>query len=215
MADEQPVDDLRSILSASFDEVTKPATVETSAADTKAAATETHAAEAKSEPTESKAKDGERERGPDGKFLKKDEAAEKTEAKATEKADDKAKAKEEPKAEAKPDGDDKAKTTEAKTDSKEPPARWSASDKAMFKLQSPEAQEFLLRRHASMESEFTKRNQEIVDLRKDFEPVQKLFAPYVDVLKQKGLTPHTVIQRWADVETKLANGGGIDIIDGL
>lgn len=206
--DNAPADDLRSILSASFDDAAKTAAPEPVAPKVEAEPAKVDA------PADDVEKGETRERGPDGKFLKKAAAEDKPEPKA----DDK-----EPKAEPKPDdkpaeGDGEKKPTEAKPDGKEPPARWSPSAKAMFKLQTPEAQAFLLDRHADMEREFTKRNQEVVDLKKEYGPVQQMFAPHLEVLKQKGLTPQTVIQRWGDVETRLASGDPakqIAIISGI
>jgi hypothetical protein len=205
MADnETPTDDLRTLLSASFDESAKAAAPEP-VVEAKPVVAEV---EPKADPVEIEPKDGDRARGPDGKFLKKDD--EKQEAKAE------AKPKEEPKPEVKAEEKQEDKPAEAKpADGKGAPENWSASDKAMFKLQSAEAQDFLLRRHKAMEADYTKKLAPLADLKKEYEPVQQLFAPHLDVLKQKGLTPQSVIRRWADVETALANGKGIDIISGL
>src|ERR1700754_1310090 len=95
-----PADDLRSLISQSFDQST--AAADPAVADTKPVAD----AGAKSDPVDDTAstKDGDRARGPDGKFAKKEgEGDGKTEAKADDKAktDDK-----EPKVEAKKEGDD-------------------------------------------------------------------------------------------------------------
>lgn len=217
MADNEstPSDDLRTLLSASFDESAKAAAPEP-VVETKQIVADV---EPKADPVEADPKDGDRARGPDGKFLKKDEA----DAKAALASDKDSGKQEKAEATAKTgDTKDPAKAgeeadkPEAKpADSKGPPENWSASDKAMFKLQSAEAQDFLLRRHRQMEADYTKKLAPLADLKKEYEPVQQLFAPYVDVLKQKGLTPQTVIRRWADVETALANGKGIDIISGL
>ena len=211
MADnETPTDDLRTLLSASFDESAKAAAPEP-VVEVKPVVADV---EPKTDPVEAEPKDGDRERGPDGKFVKKD--GDKAEAKPAAEAKPKAEDKPEAKPAAEEKSEDKAAAEAKPADAKEKAiARWSASDKAMFKMQSPEAQDFLLRRNAALEAEFTKKLAPLTELKKDYEPVQQLFAPYVDVLKQKGLTPHTVIQRWADVETKLTNGHGIDIIDGL
>jgi len=39
----------------------------------------------------------------------------------------------------------------------QPPANWSAEDKALFAKQTPEAQQFLLRRHSEMEGDYQRR----------------------------------------------------------
>jgi hypothetical protein len=200
---ETPADDLRSILSASYDEAaTATAPIEP------IAKVEPEAPKAEAAEPEPKAET--RERGPDGKFLKK-EADEKPEAKAE--------TKDEPKVEAKKEGEEPPaddKEPKAKPDPKEEAiSKWSASDKAMFKLQSPEAQDFLLRRHRAMEADYTKKVQSNAELKREFEPIQQMFAPHLDVLKQKGLTPASTIRAWANVETALANGRGVDVVRGM
>ena len=198
---ETPADDLRSIMSAAYDEATKPEMVETKPVD------ETLKTEEAAETSEAKAA---RERDASGKFVKKTEAEEKADAKA---ADDKLAA--EPKTETKPEETTDDKTAEKPTDGKEAPANWSASDKAMFALQTPEAKDFLLRRHRQMEADYTKKIAPLADLKKEYEPIQQMFAPHLDVLKAKGLTPAATIRAWANVETALANGRGVDIVAGM
>jgi hypothetical protein len=209
MADNETTDDLRSILSQSFDDSVKPEAV----VDTKAIA-ETPKADAAGE-ADTSAKDETRERGADGKFVKKTPAEEEADAKAAD-----AKGKE------KPDADkDKPKTEADKPDdgkdkpvdpnAKDAPANWSASDKAMFALQTPEAKDFLLRRHRQMQGEFDRKSGEIASLKKEFGPIEEMFKPHLDVLKAKGLTPAATIRAWANVETALANGRGVDIVKGM
>ena len=210
MADEETTDDLRSLLSANFDE----AMSSTSLADGVVAEPKVKADPVEAVETEADTeKADDRPRAKDGKFAKKEGDDPEAKTKTKEKEEKTDPDKPEVKAEEKPEGEEKE--AETKTDGKEPPARWSASDKAMFKLCPPQAQEFLLRRNAEQEREFTKRTTEIADLKREYEPVQKLFAPYSEQLKAKGLTPAGIIQRWADVETRLANGRGIEIVSGL
>jgi len=205
--DKAPADDLRSILSASFDEAMTPAT-EAPAADVKPAAADPVEPAA----TEPEPKESDRARAKDGKFAKKEE----TEPKADDKEKPEAKAKDdktEVKAE-EPKADDKQPDAKA-TDSKEPPANWSASDKAMFKLQPPDAQAFLLRRYKDMEAGFTKKSEALASLQKEFGPIDEMFKPHLETLKAKGLTPAATIRAWANVETALANGRGVDVIAGM
>lgn len=209
---ETPSDDLRSLLSAAHDESIAAAT------DAPEAKVEPKAVEAepKTADVEPKASD-DRPRGPDGKFLKKDdadpasqEASQDTAKAKDEPKADEVKAKDEPKADA-----DKDKEPKADPNSKEPPANWAASDKAMFKLQSPEAQDFLLRRHKAMEADYTKKLGEITGLKKEFGPIEEMFRPHLDTLKSKGLTPASTIRAWANVETALVQGKGVDVIAGI
>ena len=209
MSDENaPADDLRSILSASFDQA--------AAADPVEPVAKAEPEAPKADAAEAEPKAGSRERGPDGKFAKKD-----GEEPDTSKSDA-AKTKEEPKAnedktaakvdEPKPDDKPDAKGA---ADSKEAPTNWSSSDKAMFKLQSPEAQAFLLRRNREMDAAFTKKSEALSGLQKEFGPIDEMFKPHLETLKAKGLTPAATIRAWANVETALANGRGVDIVAGM
>lgn len=220
MADneQQPSDDLRSLLAGAIEESASNASAAVADAkpapkvdaDTDAGADKGAAKASEAEPKS----DDDRPRGEDGKFVKKSDDDKKAEGAADDK---KADAQEdEPKVDAKADADKDAKAEPKTGDGKEPPAHWPASDKAMFKLQSPEAQEFLLRRHKQMEADYTKKLEPLTDLKKEYEPVQQLFAPHLEVLKHKGLTPQTVIKRWADVETGLATPGrNVDVVDNI
>lgn len=53
----------------------------------------------------------------------------------------------------------------------EAPAHWSEADKAAFKAQPREAQEFLINRHREMESGFNKKFQALAEERKRIEPL--------------------------------------------
>lgn len=86
----------------------------------------------------------------------------------------------------------------------EPPAHWPEDAKAKFKALTPEAQGFLLERHKAMEADYTRKTQAIAPLR-EFEPVAQMFAPYRQQLASQGLTPATIIQRWASMEQALSN----------
>jgi hypothetical protein len=224
-------DDLRSLLSQSFDDAMSSTAVSDGvvkpAADAGASDGDAGKSAASADDADAGKTGDDRPRGEDGKFKKADSADK--DAKATDDKPGDDKSAKDAKADAKTDADKDGKKGEAKAaddkqadgkaategTAKEPPAHWTASDKAMFKLQPADVQDFLLRRHKAMEADYTKKIEAITDLKKEYEPVQQLFAPYVDVLKQKGLTPQTVIRRWADVETALASGKGVDIIDGL
>ncbi len=203
MADDDkiPADDLRSILSASFDDAMNSSSA--AALDIGASAkpaAEPAEPDVKATETDVEPKD-DKPRAKDGKFAKKADEAEP-------KADDK----QEPKAK---ETEVKADETELKTDGKDPPANWSASDKAMFKLQPADAQDFLLRRYKEMESGFTKKSEALAGLQKEYGPIDEMFRPHLDTLKAKGLTPAATIRAWANVETALANGRGVDVISGM
>lgn len=109
----------------------------------------------------------------------------------------------------------------------EPPSNWSAADKKVFKSLQPEAQKFLVDRHKAMEADYTKKTQDLqktpeAELRKkldplerEYGPIEQMFAPHREVMRQKGLTPQSIIQGWAEVERRLMEGDGIEVIKGL
>jgi hypothetical protein len=95
------------------------------------------------------------------------------------------------------------------------PANWKASDRDMFKQLPERAQRFLLERHKAMEADHTRKTQAIADFRREYEPIDQIFAPYRDVMSERGLTARSLIEGWAGVERRLAEGDGIDVIKGL
>src|SRR6185437_8286859 len=119
-----------------------------------------------------------------------------------------------------PDEDDKpdrARGPDGKVETKEAPTHWSQADKDKFKTQPPEVQSFILDRFKAMEGDYTKKTQAIAELKKEYGPVDEMFAPHKEVLRQKGFTPKTLIEAWANVEQKLAGGpdSAVDVIRGL
>lgn len=199
----QPADDLRSALASAFEQSEKPEVT----SEKPAAKSQDNIAEPKEAAAEAAAAPKpERERGPDGKFVKKDsqhvdgdDASPNIEKDAAETSKES------------PDAADGDKATE--TDDKEPKEGddkyaallkpWKAADKEMFKTLAPEAQDFLARRYKDMEGDYTKKLQANAKLRNDYEPVDKIFEPYRDVMKQKGFTPSSLIEAWSNVEKKL------------
>ncbi len=83
---------------------------------------------------------------------------------------------------------------------------WKAVDQEMFKKLAPDAQEFLSRRYKEMEGDYTKKLQANSRLRTEYEPVDKMFEPHREVMKQKGFTPAGLIEAWSNVEKKLNQG---------
>lgn len=83
------------------------------------------------------------------------------------------------------------------------PNHWTDADKEMFSKQTPEAREFLMRRHKEMEAGFTQKTQETAEFTKTYEPVAQVMAPFKAAMQQAGLTEGQVIQRWAAAENML------------
>lgn len=165
--EEEPVDDLKALLNAAFDEQ------ETGEAPEKLAETSGES----------------RQRGPDGKFVKAESA-------------DPTDVVDEPAATEVPE---KPTESEAKPVGAEPPQHWSASDKEAYKELTPKAQAAWLRRDQEMTADYTRKTQEIASLKRDFEPVQQILAPYADQIRARGFTPASLIQAWSNVEVGLAN----------
>ena len=85
----------------------------------------------------------------------------------------------------------------------EAPDHWAAADKERFAAAPPELQQWLLDRHKSMEGDYTRKSQEVAEVKKTWEPVQELFAPYADQMRANGQTPHSVISHWAQINNSL------------
>lgn len=163
------------------------------------------------------AKAGERARGADGKFLKADGSAE-TDA-STDKAGeaavsaDKAAATEGDKAaaETKPvDGDGKLEPEISAM-----LARMPASDKDKVLALPADAQKILAGIVKLQTADYTKKTQALASLKTEYDPVEQMFAPFRDLMKQKGLSPAATIGAWFNVEKRLMQGDGANVIKGL
>lgn len=194
-ATEQPADDIRSSLAEALAQAEGQ---QQPAADTGAVAKQTA-----DTGTDDAANAG-RVRGPDGKFLKKDDAGDDAAAASAKTA--------------KPEKTEPDPAAQAPaSDTKEPPAHWSQADKDTFKAQTPQAQAFLLDRVKSMEADYTRKTQDIANFRKEYGRIDEMFAPHRDVMRSKGFTPASLVEAWANVEQKLAAGpdSAIEVIKGL
>jgi hypothetical protein len=85
----------------------------------------------------------------------------------------------------------------------------------MFRALPEAAQEFVLARHKAMEADHTRKTQAIAELKREYEPVDEVFAPYRELMKTRGLTARDLIEGWVNVERRLAEGDGINVIKGL
>lgn len=78
--------------------------------------------------------------------------------------------------------------------------------------------DFIKRREADMERGFQKKTMDIADLRRDYQPLQDMFKPHMDQLRQMGATPFTYIKRLTDLDQMAASNpdGYVDyILDNL
>ena len=96
-----------------------------------------------------------------------------------------------------------------------PPANWKTSDKEIFNTLPEPAQKFLLDRHKAMEADHTRKTQAIAEFRREYEPVDQLFAPHRAFMKERGISSREVIEYWADIERRLGQGDGVNVIRGI
>lgn len=99
-------------------------------------------------------------------------------------------------------------TAEAIQEAIEAPQHWPDEIKVRFgelgKLQGGnDWQKWLLDRHKSMEGDYTKKTQAFADFKKTYDPVHKLFEPYMPHLQQSGMSPADLIQRYFEADRKL------------
>lgn len=83
------------------------------------------------------------------------------------------------------------------------PDHWSADHKEIFNSAPDNLKDWLLERHKSMEADYTRGKQEIADFKRSWEPVEEMYAPYVDQLRQAGVTPQQHIQNLANADRML------------
>lgn len=102
-----------------------------------------------------------------------------------------------------------------KPDPEAPPANWKSSDKAMFRELPAPAKRFVLDRVKSLEADYTRKTQAIAQLKREYEPVDKLFEPHRARMQQAGWTPAKLIEAWSNVERRLMEGDGANVVAGL
>lgn len=79
------------------------------------------------------------------------------------------------------------------------PEHWSAEDKAAFDGAPKSVQEWALRRDSQMNSDYTRKTEDIANFRKTWQPVNDLFSPHI----ARGVNPAAVIQNWASIAQNL------------
>lgn len=188
-AEEQPADDLKSLLSDAFEQSEK-ATPEVTE---KPAKTTTDGG-------------GQRKRAPDGKFAKADgdeadgEAVE-SDGETGDRPDGK------PVAE-KPEGEE----TPAVEGVPQVPNHWTADHKEAFKTLPPAAQKILIDINKRQDAAYTQKTTALADFRKEYGAVDEMFTPYKEQIRAAGFTPATLIRNWHNVETALMEGKGVEVL---
>lgn len=186
----QPAATIRDSITAAIDEL-EPSTSTGDEAGSEAAGG--------GESTEKPSTAAERQRDEQGRFTKREEAQAATETSAKPPKEPKPAASEQQTGEQQATGD---KTATATSD---PPAHWSAEDKAWIASLPKEHQASVIDRFKKIEAGFTPKLQRAASLEKDYGEVDKHFEPYQQAMTQQGWTKGSLIKAWADVELALAN----------
>lgn len=95
----------------------------------------------------------------------------------------------------------------------EAPEHWEASHREVFNSQTPEAQEFLLERHKSMEGVMTRKTQELASVSRQFDDIKNALAPYETEFRSKGLDHAGAVRALAAWDTKLRTGGKAAVLE--
>src|SRR5262245_41743676 len=87
------------------------------------------------------------------------------------------------------------------------PENWSANDREMFAMQTPEGQAFLLRRQHEMESDYQRKVQANAEAANFAQAVAPVFSdPEIALsLRQFGVTPPQAIEQWGIFHKAMAN----------
>ncbi|MFK7943365.1 MAG: hypothetical protein AB8B85_10710 [Paracoccaceae bacterium] len=95
---------------------------------------------------------------------------------------------------------DVASDTPPATPPVEAPISMTAEEKAAFEQLPPNMKQFVSRRETQRDQHLNSRMQDTAALRNDFEPVQAMFEPYRDKLKETGLTPADYIHQLVNMD---------------
>lgn len=96
--------------------------------------------------------------------------------------------------------------TPAPVDGKvEAPSNWAKADKERFAEWPEPAQKQFLERFKAQEADYTRKTMEVAELKREYAPVEEMFAPYKQQLRQQGRTPSSIIRDWANAEAALSN----------
>jgi hypothetical protein len=109
----------------------------------------------------------------------------------------------------------KAESGKSVSGNREAPRKWTMSDREAFKALPEATQDFILRQCRSIETELANRSERLAAFHREYEPVAKMLEPFAERLKDLNLTPRTAIQRYIDVERRLATGDGVGVIKAL
>lgn len=87
-----------------------------------------------------------------------------------------------------------------------PPERWTEADKTAFAALPREAQQLLVDRNRAMEADYTRKSQEVAELRRNAEPLLNVAQQHQPYLAQFGLTPATALPILVQAHQTLMTG---------
>ena len=126
------------------------------------------------------------------------------------------------------EGDEQAATTKSKPEedeaSKDVPSNWSAEEKAEFSKLPKEAQALVTNKFKNLEADYTRKSQELAEVRKAVEPIVQQIAPFEQYLRQRGANPSEIVGRVLALQAsfdqdpagtikRLAQSRNIDLVD--
>lgn len=136
----------------------------------------------------------------------------------------KAEGKEEEEIKEEPKEEVKAETTKEETPKEEvkeevkeeeklaAPEHWDAKSKETFNKQPREVQEWALERHKEMEAGFTKKTTDAAEIKRQYEPIDQIMAPFRPWAQSQGLSDAQLLNQWANAHRALLSGQGREML---
>lgn len=90
--------------------------------------------------------------------------------------------------------------TEEEVAGLEAPDHWPAERKELFKKQPQEVQEFLMERHNEMEADYTRKTQELAEVRNELGPYWEKFAAQRGNLQRQGVTTSQYLENLTNAD---------------
>ena len=85
----------------------------------------------------------------------------------------------------------------------EAPQHWSAADKERFKAMPREAQDYVLERDKSMTADYTRKTQDVAQIRQAYEPLHHVLNPMRQALQQAGISEAEYVARLIQADRNL------------
>lgn len=85
----------------------------------------------------------------------------------------------------------------------EAPQHWSAKDRDEFGKIPGEYQSLIMRRHKEMEADYTRKTQDIAEVRRNWDVIAKEFEPFKQILTMNGTDEVATIKRYIAIDKSL------------